>query len=46
LRAEILGPVTMGGLFVALKVASQTGRHPSEVGADVAAVVLGGARAG
>lgn len=46
LRADILGPVTMGGLFLALKVGSQSGRHPSEVGADVAAVVLAGVRAG
>ncbi len=44
LRAETLGPVTMGGLFLALKAGSGRGSDPREVGAEVAAIILGGAR--
>jgi AcrR family transcriptional regulator len=46
LRTEILGPTTMGALFLALKVGSLHGSDPREVGAGVAALVLGGARCG
>lgn len=41
---EILAPVTMGSLFLALKVGSHRGSDPRRVGAQVAATVLGGAR--
>jgi len=46
LRGEILGPVTMGALIFALKVGSLRGSDPHEVGAEVAAMVLAGARPG
>ena len=46
LRPEILGPVTMGALFLALRAGNNRGADPLEVGAEVAALVLGGARAG
>jgi TetR/AcrR family transcriptional repressor of mexCD-oprJ operon len=45
LRGEILGPVTMGALVMSLKVGSLRGSDPHDVGAEVAAMVLGGARA-
>ncbi len=45
LRGEILGPVTMGALLSSLKVGSFRGLDPHEVGTEVAAIVLGGARA-
>jgi TetR/AcrR family transcriptional repressor of mexCD-oprJ operon len=45
LRGEILGPVTMGALVMSLKVGSLRGSDPRDVGAAVAAMVLGGARA-
>jgi AcrR family transcriptional regulator len=44
LRGEILGPVTMGALVFALKIGSLRGSDPHDVGAEVAAMVLGGAR--
>jgi AcrR family transcriptional regulator len=44
LRGEILGPATMGALVMSLKVGSLRGSDPHDVGADVAAFVLGGAR--
>lgn len=44
LRAETLGPVTMGALFLALKAGSGRGSDPRQVGEEVAAIVLGGAR--
>jgi AcrR family transcriptional regulator len=44
LRAEILGPATMGALFLALRAGGGRGADPREVGAEVAAIVLGGAR--
>jgi AcrR family transcriptional regulator len=44
LRGEILGPVTMGALVFSLKVGSLRGSDPHEVGAEVAAMVLAGAR--
>jgi AcrR family transcriptional regulator len=44
LRGEILGPATMGALIMALKVGGLRGSDPHEVGAEVAAFVLGGAR--
>lgn len=44
LRPEILGPATMGALFLALRAAATRGADPREVGAEVAALVLGGAR--
>jgi AcrR family transcriptional regulator len=44
LRAEILGPATMGALFLSLKVGRRRGADPGGVGAEVAAIVLGGAR--
>jgi TetR/AcrR family transcriptional repressor of mexCD-oprJ operon len=46
LRGEILGPVTMGALVMSLKVGSLRGSDPHDVGAEVAAMVLGGVRAG
>lgn len=45
LRPDILSQVTMGGLVIALKRGHESGRAPEEIGADVAALVLGGARA-
>jgi AcrR family transcriptional regulator len=45
LRAEILGPATMGALLMALRAGSYRGADPHEVGAEVAAFVLEGARA-
>jgi TetR/AcrR family transcriptional repressor of mexCD-oprJ operon len=45
LRAEILGPATMGALFLSLRAGGGRGADPREVGAEVAALVLGGARA-
>ena len=45
LQPEILGPATMGALFLALRAGSHRGADPREVGAEVAALVLGGARA-
>jgi AcrR family transcriptional regulator len=45
LRGELLGPVTMGALVMSLKVGSRRGSDPHDVGAEVAAMVLGGARA-
>jgi hypothetical protein len=44
LRGEILGPVTMGALVMSLKIGSLSGSDPHDVGAEVAAMVLGGAR--
>jgi TetR/AcrR family transcriptional repressor of mexCD-oprJ operon len=44
LRAEILGPATMGALFLALRAGGGRGADPREVGAEVAEIVLGGAR--
>jgi AcrR family transcriptional regulator len=44
LRPEVLAPVTMGSLILALKGATHRGADPREVGAEVAALVLGGAR--
>jgi TetR/AcrR family transcriptional regulator, mexCD-oprJ operon repressor len=44
LRGEILGPVTMGALIFSLKVGGLRGSDPLDVGAEVAALVLGGAR--
>jgi AcrR family transcriptional regulator len=44
LRGEILGPATMGALVMALKVGGLRGSDPHDVGAEVAAFVLGGAR--
>lgn len=44
LRPEVLAPVTMGSLILALKGATARGADPREVGAEVAALVLGGAR--
>jgi AcrR family transcriptional regulator len=44
LRPEILGPATMGALFLALRAGGSRGADPREVGAEVAAIVLGGAR--
>jgi AcrR family transcriptional regulator len=44
LRPEILGPATMGALFLGLRAGSTRGADPREVGAEVAALVLGGAR--
>jgi TetR/AcrR family transcriptional repressor of mexCD-oprJ operon len=46
LRPEILGPATMGALFLALRAGSGRGADPREVGAEVASLVLGGARSG
>jgi TetR/AcrR family transcriptional repressor of mexCD-oprJ operon len=45
LRAEIFGPATMGALFLALRAGRHRGLDPHEVGAEVASLVLGGARA-
>jgi TetR/AcrR family transcriptional repressor of mexCD-oprJ operon len=45
LRADILTQVAIGGLAVALKRAGESGRGPDQVGRDVAALVLDGARA-
>lgn len=45
LRPEVLGPATMGALFMALRAGNNRGADPREVGAEVAALVLGGARA-
>jgi len=45
LRPEILGPATMGALFLALRAGSDRGADPREVGAGVALIVLSGARA-
>jgi AcrR family transcriptional regulator len=44
LRGEILGPATMGALVFSLKSGSRLGSDPHDVGAEVAALVLGGAR--
>lgn len=44
LRPEILGPATMGALFLALRAGTTRGADPREVGAEVAALVLDGAR--
>jgi TetR/AcrR family transcriptional regulator, mexCD-oprJ operon repressor len=44
LRGETLGPATMGALVMALKSASRRGSDPHEVGAEVAAIILGGVR--
>jgi AcrR family transcriptional regulator len=44
LRPEILGPATMGALLLALKTNANRGRDTGSVGAEVAAIVLGGAR--
>ncbi|MBS1883028.1 MAG: TetR/AcrR family transcriptional regulator [Actinobacteria bacterium] len=44
LRPQVLGPATMGALLLALRVADHRGSDPREVGAEVAALVLGGAR--
>jgi AcrR family transcriptional regulator len=44
LRGEILGPATMGALVMALKSSSRRGSDPHEVGAEIAAIILGGAR--
>jgi AcrR family transcriptional regulator len=44
LRGEILGPATMGALVMALKVGGLRGSDPHDVGAEVAAFVLDGAR--
>jgi len=44
LRPEILGPTTMGALLLALRAAAHRGADPREVGRQVAAIVLGGAR--
>jgi len=46
LRAEILAPATVGALFLALRAGGGRGADPREVGAEVAAIVLGGARSG
>ena len=46
LRAEILGPATMGALFLALRAGGGRGADPRQVGAEVAEIVLGGARLG
>lgn len=43
LRPEVLGPATMGALFLALRAGNERGADPLEVGAEVAALVLGGA---
>lgn len=45
LRAETLEAVTMGSLLLALKLGRESGSEPAEIGADVAATVLDGARA-
>jgi hypothetical protein len=44
LRAEIFGPATMGSLFLALRAGANRGADPREVGAEVAALILDGAR--
>jgi AcrR family transcriptional regulator len=44
LRGEILGPVTMGALVMSLKIGGLRGSDPHDVGAEVAAMVLDGAR--
>ncbi len=44
LRGEILGPATIGALVMSLKVGVLRGSDPRDVGAEVAAFVLGGAR--
>jgi TetR/AcrR family transcriptional repressor of mexCD-oprJ operon len=44
LRGEILGPGTVGALIMALKVGRLQGLDPHDVGAEVAAIVLGGVR--
>jgi AcrR family transcriptional regulator len=46
LRPEILGPATMGALFLALRAGGGRGADPREVGSEVAEIVLGGARVG
>jgi AcrR family transcriptional regulator len=46
LRPEILGPATMGALFLALRAGGGRGADPREVGSEVAEIVLGGARSG
>jgi TetR/AcrR family transcriptional regulator, mexCD-oprJ operon repressor len=46
LRGETLGPVTVGALIMALKVGSLRGSDPHDVGAEVAAMILGGVRSG
>ena len=46
LRAETLGPATMGALFLALKLGNVQGTDPHRVGTEVAAIVLGGVRSG
>jgi len=45
LRGEILGPATMGALLMSLRAGSFRRADPREVGAEVAAFVLDGARA-
>ena len=45
LRPEIFGPATMGALFLALRAGVSRGADPREVGTEVAALVLDGARA-
>ena len=44
LRPEIFGPATMGTLFLALRAGNNRGLDPREVGTEVAALVLDGAR--
>ena len=44
LRPEILGPATMGALFLALRAGGERGADPHDVGAGVASIVLEGAR--
>lgn len=44
LRPEIFGPATMGALFLGLRAGRSRGADPRVVGAQVAALVLDGAR--
>ena len=44
LRPETFGPATMGALFLALRAGKDRGLDPREVGTEVAALVLDGAR--
>jgi AcrR family transcriptional regulator len=44
LRGEVLGPATMGALIFSLKAGHLRGSDPLDVGAEVAAIVLGGVR--
>lgn len=44
LRPEVFGPATMGALFLGLRAGRTRGTDPREVGAQVAALVLDGAR--